>query len=66
MNFPVLLSRGQCVAAAAGAAALGAIAAGMVAFFGGYHAGTLAGDAKIAKLERETLPSLPTDAYACL
>ncbi|MBO1857952.1 hypothetical protein J4G52_30840 [Burkholderia cenocepacia] len=53
MNFPVLLSRGQCVAAAAGAAALGAIAAGAIAYFGGYHAGALAGDAKVAKLERQ-------------
>ncbi|AAS47863.1 hypothetical protein [Burkholderia cenocepacia] len=53
MNFPALLSRGQCVAAAAGAAAIGALAAGAVAFFGGYHAGALAGDAKVAKLERQ-------------
>ncbi|CAG9261997.1 Putative phage protein Rz [Burkholderia diffusa] len=53
MNFPVLLSRGQCVAAAAGAAAIGALAAGALAFFGGYHAGALAGDAKVAKLERQ-------------
>lgn len=53
MNFPALLSRGQCVAAAAGAAAIGALAAGAAAFFGGYHAGALAGDAKVAKLERQ-------------
>ncbi|ABO60669.1 MULTISPECIES: hypothetical protein [pseudomallei group] len=53
MNFPVLLSRGQCVAAAAGAAAIGALTAGAVAFFGGYHAGALAGDAKVAKLGRQ-------------
>ncbi|WJN78731.1 hypothetical protein [Burkholderia anthina] len=53
MNFPVLLSRGQCVAAATGAAAIGALAAGALAFFGGYHAGALAGDAKVAKLERQ-------------
>ncbi|AOJ05823.1 hypothetical protein WS70_25725 [Burkholderia mayonis] len=53
MNFPVLLSRGQCVVAAVGAAAIGAIAAGAIAYFGGYHAGALAGDAKVAKLERQ-------------
>ncbi|KVN76024.1 hypothetical protein WL05_01885 [Burkholderia ubonensis] len=52
MNFPVSLSRGQCVAAAVGAAATGAIVAGAAAFLGGYHAGSLAGDAKAAKLER--------------
>ncbi|KVP51480.1 hypothetical protein WJ91_01390 [Burkholderia ubonensis] len=53
MNFPVLLSRGQCAVAAVGAAAIGAIAAGAIAYFGGYHAGALAGDAKVAKLERQ-------------
>ncbi|UKD14892.1 hypothetical protein L3V59_18185 [Burkholderia aenigmatica] len=53
MNFPVLLSRGQCVAAAVGAAAIGAVAASAIAYFGGYHAGTLAGDAKVEKLERQ-------------
>ncbi|KWD09670.1 hypothetical protein WM34_29520 [Burkholderia ubonensis] len=53
MNFPVLLSRGQCVAVAVGAATIGAIAAGAIAYFGGYRAGALAGDAKVEKLERQ-------------
>ncbi|PAK13984.1 MULTISPECIES: hypothetical protein [Burkholderia cepacia complex] len=53
MSFPLLLSRGQCFAAVIGAAATGAIAAGAVAFFGGYYTGSLAGNAKIAALEHQ-------------